>query len=154
MFLKISIIEGLHTKECDVLKLKTCCTLTESHVVGYLSTFCFNDLKPFHQVVEPVAHVSSVQLNSSKFTTWIRVCNNNSPCFVLCWRPRLLCLLTCIIEAAISLKAKKKKKMHLYLILISSWRAKTAWNISNKQNNMQSDAYELTRRNSIFCAVV
>lgn len=34
------------------------------------------------------------------------------------------------------LKAKKKKGI-LYMILISAWYAKAAWNILKKQNNMQ-----------------
>lgn len=63
MFLKINIIEGLDTKACNVLKLKTCRTLIESHIVGYLSTFGFHHFEPFYQGTEPGAHVNSVQRN-------------------------------------------------------------------------------------------
>lgn len=70
MFLKINIIKGLDTKECNVLKLKTCHILIESHIFGYLSIFYFNHFKPLEQAAEPVAHVSSVQLNSSEFTIY------------------------------------------------------------------------------------
>lgn len=68
MFSKINIIQELDTKECNVLQLKTYQTLIESHIVGYLSTFCFNYFKPLDQVSETIAHDDSVQLNSSKFT--------------------------------------------------------------------------------------
>lgn len=68
LFSKINIIEGLDIKECNVLKLKPCCTLLESHTVGYVSMFCFNHFDPLDQVSEPIAYVSSVHLNSSKFT--------------------------------------------------------------------------------------
>lgn len=67
MFLKINIIEGLDTKECNVLKLKTCSTLIESHIVEYLSTFGFNHFKPLYQVAEPITHINPVQLNFSTF---------------------------------------------------------------------------------------
>lgn len=138
MFSKINIIQGLDTKECNVLQLKTYRTLIESHIVGYLSTFCFNYFKPLDQVSEPIAHDGSVQLNSSKFTIWIRVCNSNSTWMVLCWRPRIFCLLACIIAVS-CLKTKQNKRWgsHLYLILTTSWCAKAAWNILNKQNNIQ-----------------
>jgi hypothetical protein len=69
MFLKINIIEGLDTKECNVLKLKTCHTLAEPHIVWYLPTFCFSHFKPLYQIAKPVAHANSAQLNSKEFTT-------------------------------------------------------------------------------------
>lgn len=67
MFSKINIIQGLDTKECNVLQLKTYRTLIEFHIVGYLSAFCFNYFKPLDPVSESIAHDGSVQLNSSKF---------------------------------------------------------------------------------------
>ena len=66
MFLKINIIEGIDTNECNVLKFKACHTMIESPIVGYLLIFCFNHFKLLYQVAEPVAPVNSVQLNSSK----------------------------------------------------------------------------------------
>lgn len=39
MFLKINIIEGLDTNECNVFKFKTCHTLIKSPIVGHLLTF-------------------------------------------------------------------------------------------------------------------
>lgn len=68
MFLKINIIEGLDTNKCNVLKFKACHTLIESHMVGYLLTFCFNHSKPIYRIAEPAARVNSVQPNSSKCT--------------------------------------------------------------------------------------
>lgn len=65
MFLKINIIEVLDTKECNVLKLKTCHTLIESHIVGYLSTFVLIISNPFIKV-------QSLELMSIQYN-WILV---------------------------------------------------------------------------------
>lgn len=61
MFLKINIIEVLDTKECNVLKLKTCHTLIESHIVGYLSTFVLIISNPFIKVQS--LELMSIQYN-------------------------------------------------------------------------------------------